>query len=103
MGIYTAHWNLYRARSRKALLHWLLLFAVGLPLTGAVALGGMALTGRYPFHLHVASLLAWLVVFTVLAVRSARVDCPRCNTRYSRGRGLCNCPKCGLRLLQEDP
>lgn len=103
MGIYTEHWSNYKRRSVRGIVHLLLLLAVGLPLTVLVAIGVERLTGSYPIYLHVGLLLLWLVFFTLLAVRYSRVSCPRCDATYSRGKGLCNCPKCGLRMLQDDP
>ncbi|MET0280854.1 MAG: hypothetical protein ABW278_06965 [Steroidobacteraceae bacterium] len=103
MGTYTGHWNQYKRDSIRGVIRLLLLFAVGLPLTVLIALGVQRLTGSYPAYLHIGLLLLWLVSFTVLAVRHSRVLCPKCGTQYSRGKGLCNCPKCGLRMLQEEP
>lgn len=103
MGTYTEHWNRYKHDSVRGLLHLLLLFIVGLPITALVAIGMERWTGRYPIFLHVALLLIWLVIFTALLIRHSRVVCPRCGTRYSRGKWLCDCPKCGLRMLQEEP
>ena len=39
---------------------------------------------------------------TNAAKPASKVVCPRCATRYSRGKFLVNCPKCDLRMLQED-
>lgn len=103
MGSYTEHWNQYKRQSVRGVVYLLLLFAVGLPLTAIAALGVQKLTGTYPFHFHISLLIVWLVSFTVLAVRYSRVVCPRCNAKYSRGRWLCDCPRCGLRMLQDDP
>ncbi len=103
MGTYTDHWNKYKRESVRGVIYLLLLFAVGLPLTALVALGVQRFTGTYPFYIHIALLLFWLISFTVLAVRYSRVVCPRCSAKYSRGRWLCDCPKCGLRMLQDEP
>lgn len=103
MGLYTEHWNRYKRDSVRGVVQLLLLIALGLPATALVAVGVQALTGSYPIWLHLPLLVAWLIAFTMLAVRHSRVICPRCATRYSRGRSLCNCPRCGLRMLQEDP
>ena len=103
MGIYTEHWNNYKRNSIRGVICMLLLFAVGLPLTALAALGVEKVLGSYPVYLHIGLLLVWLVAFTALAVRHSRVVCPRCGTKYSRGRWLCDCPKCGLRMLQEEP
>jgi len=102
MGIYTEHWNKYKRNSVRGVVYLLLLVAAGLPFTALVALGVEKLIGSYPFYLHICSLLLWLIAFTALAVRYSRVVCPRCDTTYSRGRWLCNCPKCGLRMLQDE-
>ncbi len=103
MGTYTEHWNNYKRNSVRGLLYLLLLFIVGLPATALVAIGIEQLTSSYPIYLHVGLLLVWLVMFTMLLVRYSRVICPRCDAQYSRGKGLCNCPKCGLRMLQDEP
>lgn len=103
MGTYTNYWNQYKRQSVRGVTHLLLLFAVGLPLTALVALGVQKLTGDYPFLLHISLLVVWLISFTVLAVRYSRVVCPRCSARYSRGKWLCDCPKCGLGMLQDEP
>ena len=103
MGTYTDHWNRYKRESVRGVIRLMLLLGVGLPLTALVALGVQRLTGEYPFHLHISLLIAWLVAFTALAVRYSRVVCPRCDEKYSRGRWLCDCPKCGLRMLQDEP
>ena len=103
MGMYTEHWNSYKRNSVRGVIYLLLLIAVGLPFTALVALGGKRLTGSYPIHLHIGLLALWIIAFTVLAIRYSRVSCPRCGTTYSRGKWLCNCPKCGLRMLQDEP
>lgn len=102
MGAYTEHWDRYKKRNIKGTLYALLLFAVGLP---AVALVGMWLE---PFDtsdtaVFVGLLVLWLSALTILLVRFSKVVCPRCQTNYSRGKFLANCPQCGLRMLQEDP
>lgn len=103
MGLYTAHWDQYK-RDSVRWLRWLLaLFALGLPFTALVAVGMERWTGTYPVVLHLSLLVAWLVAFTWLLVRSSRVGCPRCGARYSRGKWLSNCPQCDLRMLQEEP
>jgi hypothetical protein len=103
MGMYTEHWNNYKRNSVEGMLYLPLLFVLGLPFTALVAIGVERWSGRYPIVLHVGLLLVWLVVFTMLLVRYSRVSCPRCGTQYSRGKGLCDCPKCGLRMLQDEP
>lgn len=103
MGIYTEHWKSYKRNSVRGILYMFVVVVVGLPFTVLVALGGERLTGSYPFYLHVGLLLLWLVIFTVVAIRYSRVVSPRCHTTYSRGKWLCNGPKCGLRMLQDAP
>ena len=102
MGIYSEHWDKYKKESRKNLLLLGLLIVLGLPATAVLAFFASRFTGEYPFYLHAGLLVAWLVVFTLLAIRSSRVICPRCDTTYSRGKGLSNCPQCGLRMLQDE-
>lgn len=103
MGMYSEHWNDYRKESLKGLWTLGLLVALGLPGSARVAWGVSQFTGDYPFVLHAGLLIAWLVAFTLLAIRYSRVTCPRCRTTYSRGRWPSNCPRCGLRMLQDDP
>ena len=103
MGIYTEHWNQHKKRNIRGLLYVLLMLVVALPATALISLGVEKLTGEYPAYLHIALLVIWLVGLTMLALRSSRVICPRCGTQYSHGKGLADCPKCGLRMLQEDP
>ena len=103
MGAYTAHWDAFRKNSLKGLCYLGLLLVLGLPGTALVAYGVNQLTGEYPFYLHLGLLSVWLVAFTWLAIRYSRVICPRCRTQYSRGKWLSNCPRCGLRMLQDEP
>lgn len=103
MGQYTEHWQAVARSQKRDLVAMALLFCVGLPATALLGFGIQWWTGEYPVWIHLGALLAWLVAFTRLALRSARVTCPRCATVYSRGRSVCNCPTCGLRLFQENP
>ena len=103
MGIYSRHWQAYKRESLRGLLYLALLLVVGLPATALVALGVGRITGINPVYLQLGLLIVWLVVFTLVALRYSRVTCPRCNTVYSRGKGLCNCPQCALRMLQDEP
>lgn len=102
MGLYTDHWVRYRQRSNRSTLQAVITVGVGLPLIAATGYLLSPLTS-----LRTAAVLAlaaaWLVALTTLLLRGSKVDCPRCQTRYSRGKYLVNCPKCGLRMLQEDP
>ena len=103
MGAYSEHWERYRRQSLRWLAYLALLLVLGLPTTALVALAVERVTGEFPALLQLGLLAIWLVVFTVAAIRASRVPCPRCETVYSRGKGLCNCPGCGLRMLQDDP
>ena len=102
MGLYTDHWARYRQQSNRRTLQALLVVGVGLPATAACGYLLSPLTNVRTAVL-VAIATAWLVTFTLLVLRGSRVDCPRCLTRYARGKLLFNCPRCGLRMLQEDP
>jgi cobalamin biosynthesis protein CobD/CbiB len=101
MGKYTEHWATYTRDTNRRTLRLLGVLAL-IPLVAAM---GYWLSGvtSWSVHITVALLIAWLVLFAVLARGGARVPCPRCATVYSRGRTLVNCPRCGLRMLQEDP
>jgi hypothetical protein len=101
MGIYSEHWEKYKSESVRWLLYLALLLVVGLPFSALVAIGVGRVTGSYPVYLHLVLLAIWLVVFTKAAIRASRVNCPRCKTVYSRGRGVSNCPQCGLGMLQD--
>jgi len=103
MGLYSAHWEAYRKESRKGVCYLGLLVGLGLPATALVAFGVGRLTGGYPIRLHLGLLVVWLVATTLVAIRYSRVRCPRCGTTYTRGKWLCDCPQCGLRMLQDDP
>jgi len=103
MGHYSAHWEAYRKESRKGVCRLGLLVGLGLPATALVAYGVGQLTGEYPIRLHLGLLVVWLVATTLVAIRYSRVRCPRCGTTYTRGKWLCDCPQCGLRMLQDDP
>lgn len=87
MGSYSAHWAAYAKASRKGLVHLGLLLVLGLPGTALLAYGVSRVTGEYPVVLHIGLLALWLVAFTWLTILYSRVDCPRC----------------GLRMLQEEP
>src|SRR5690349_4151590 len=103
MGTYTAHWEEYKKNSVRGLCYLGLLVVLGLPGTALVAYGVDQITGAYPFNLHLGLLVAWLFAFAWLAIHASRVICPRCRAKYSRGKGLSNCPQCGLRMLQDEP
>lgn len=102
MGLYTEHWENYRKRTLRGTLYALLMLALGVP---AVAALGYLLQplDNVRTALLVGVILFWLSVLVTVALRHSRVVCPRCETRYSRGKYLVNCPKCGLRMLQESP
>jgi hypothetical protein len=103
MGIYTQHWDQHKKDIKKNLLVMLLFFVVGLPLAALLCyLLNLVLPDQIGWLL-IAPFVIWLVAFTWFAIRSSKVICPRCNTQYSRGKYLCNCPKCDLRMLQENP
>ena len=100
MGQYTDHWAAYqRAANRRTLQ--LLGFVLLLPLIALLGYGLSTVTD-IAIHITGALLIAWIIVFTRLAVRASRVPCPRCSNVYSRGKHLVNCPQCGLRMFQED-
>jgi tellurite resistance protein TehA-like permease len=103
MGAYTEHWNQHKKRNVRGMLYVLLLLVVGLPVTALIPLGIEQLTGDYPVYIQLALLVVWLVVFTMMIIRFSRATCPRCGAQYTHGRGLVDCPQCGLRMLQEDP
>jgi hypothetical protein len=103
MGTYTEHWKNYMRDTRRHTLRVMGWLVVGLPGTALVAyLVGRA-TGEYPVVLHLALLVAWLVVLTVLALRSTAVVCPRCATVYKHSKWQLRCPSCALAILQEEP
>jgi hypothetical protein len=74
---------------------------VGLP---SVGLAGMLLGPLDNVDTAILGglLLAWLIALVKVVLHFSKVSCPRCGTRYSRGKYLSNCPSCGLRMLQED-
>lgn len=100
-GRYAQHWHDYRAASSRRTLR-LLGVVLLLPL---LALGGYALARvtEWAMPILMVLLAGWLACFTCLALAASRVTCPRCATVYTRGKFLCDCPACGLRMLQEDP
>ena len=101
MGQYTEHWAEYKRSSNRRTFQ-LLGFLVVLPL---IALLGYALSAVTDWSVHITMtlVLIWLVLFIRLAVRASKVTCPQCAAIYSRGKYLVNCPKCPLRMLQDDP
>jgi len=103
MGTYSRHWEKYKKQSLKWLVYLGLLIVVGLPSTALIAFAVGRVTGDFPAYLQLGMLAVWLVVLVFTALRASRVICPRCDNVYSRGKYLSNCPKCGLRMLQEDP
>ncbi len=102
MGIYTEHWKRYLRSSARSLLRAFLWIGLGLP---AIAFVGYALssTTDLAIPIEIALLVLWLVGFTRMAIRQSRVTCPRCAEIYTRGKGLRDCPRCGLRMLDEGP
>lgn len=102
-GPYATHWERVRRDAVRGAVRLGLLVIVGLPATALVALAVEHVTQRYPMLLHGVLLVAWLIAFTWLALRHSRVACPRCATVYGRGRGVCNCPRCGLRMFDDGP
>lgn len=102
MGIYTEHWEKYKKSGTRGLLTALLFIGIGIP--GLALVGyGLSQVTEYAVPLQIALLVLWLVVLTRLLLRQSKVPCPRCGETYSRGKYLSNCPKCGLRMLQQDP
>jgi hypothetical protein len=103
MGIYSENWEKYKKESLRWLLRLALLIVLGLPATALVTIVVDRVTGNYPVYLQLTLLAIWLAALIVAAIRASRVICPRCNTVYSRGKWLSNCPQCGLRMLQDGP
>jgi hypothetical protein len=104
MGTYTEYWNTYQRRTRRNTLLILLFVAVGLPATAGIAwLVGKARGGDYPAGVQIALIVAWLVALTVFVLRSSRIDCPRCATRYTHTKAQRQCPSCALKILQGEP
>jgi hypothetical protein len=102
MGIYTEHWARHKKNELHGTLYAALVLAVGLP---AVAFAGYLLEPLTGLRMAVLLVLItlWLVAFTAVLLRYRRVKCPQCDATYSRGRSVVNCPKCGLRMFQEQP
>ena len=103
MGIYTEHWRQHDQRARRGAIIGLLILGLGLPATGALAYLSGLITAFDPIALQIGVVLLWVIAVTTVAIRFSRVTCPRCGRVYTQGRGtLPSCPKCGLRMLQED-
>lgn len=100
MGQYTEHWEKYKRASARDTFR-LLRLILCVPVIGLVGLGLSQVTD-WAVPVLIGLLVAWLCVFTLFCVRASRVLCPQCSKVYSRGKYLCNCPHCGLRMLQED-
>lgn len=102
MGLYTEHWNRYRQHNARATLRVLAVLVGGL---GGIALLGFLLGPLTDVRMAIlgGALVVWLVGFIGMAVRANGVVCPRCSTKYARGKYLTACPQCGLKMLQEDP
>jgi len=101
MGRYSDHWARYRKDHTRGTLQVLALVGIGLP---AIALCGYALA-QLTVHatpLQLALIVAWLAAFARLLIRASKVVCPRCGTRYTRGKHLSDCPTCSLRMMQDD-
>lgn len=103
MGRYTAHWQEHRRRSIRGLVYVLLWFVLALPAVAAISFGVERVTGEFPAGLLIGLLLAWLVGFTVMVLRFGKVTCPKCNARFTQGRGVTRCLACGLGIGQEEP
>lgn len=102
MGTYTEHWARHKRLANRCTLQALALVGLGLPSVAALGYLLSPLTNVTTSVLLLA-IAAWLAALTVLVVRGSRVECPRCQARYSRGKYLVNCPQCGLRMFQEKP
>lgn len=102
MGLYTEHWARHGRHANQCTLQALLVFGPGVPL---IALVGYLLDPLAGFRVVLLMVLiaAWLATIMVIVMRGSRVECPRCLTRYARGRVVPNCPGCGLRMFQENP
>ena len=100
MGQYTEHWAKYKRESNRRTLQ-LAGYLLFLP---AIALLGYVISEitNWTVPVVITLLVVWLVVFTRLALRSSKVQCPRCSSTYSRGKYLVPCPKCGLRMFEEE-
>ena len=101
MGQYTRHWEQYRHRTKQRTLRLLGVLLV-LPVIALVGYGLSQLTA-WATYVQGALIVAWIAVFVRLAIGGAQVECPRCNNTYARGKFIVDCPKCGLRMFQEDP
>lgn len=101
IGIYSDHWREYERSSRLGLLR-ILVIVLCLPVLAALGYVTSRF-GEWTTIALVVLLVAWLVALTLAVVQQSRVTCPQCTGRYSRGKGLSNCPHCGLRMLQENP
>lgn len=101
MGPYTDHWQQYQRESNRRTVR-LLLMLPGLPLI-ALAGWGLSLVTDWAVPVQVALAVAWLVQFTRMAMAASKVPCPRCGTRYARGKTLRNCPDCGLPMFDPGP
>jgi hypothetical protein len=100
VGRYTQHWLEYRQQSTRRTLQLLGILLL-LPVLALVTYG-LSLATAWATPIQIVLLVAWLALLVRVALRASKVACPRCATVYSRGRGLCDCPACGLRMLQED-
>lgn len=102
MGLYTEYWENYRKRTLRGTLYALALLGLGIP---AIAAFGhfLAPLDNFRTALLLTAILLWLAGLVTLVLRHSRVVCPRCDTPYSRGKFVVNCPKCGLRMHQENP
>lgn len=102
MGLYTEYWESYRKRTIRGTLYALAVLGFGVP---AIAAFGYLLAplDNSRTALLLTVIVVWLAGLVTLVLRHSRVVCPRCQTRYSRGKFAVNCPQCGLRMLQEEP
>lgn len=102
MGLYTDHWARHRRNSTRSTLQALLALGLGVP--GIAGLGFLlSPLDDLRTGVLVVGIIAWLALLIRLVRRGSQVDCPRCSTRYSRGKFLVECPKCGLGMLQDGP
>ncbi len=103
MGTYTEYWNTYQRESKKNALLAVLFLIVGLPATAVIAWLVGLVTGEYPVLVQVGLIVVWLVVFTVHVLRSTRITCPRCSTKYGQSKWQRQCPSCALAILEDGP
>lgn len=103
MGTYTEHWNNYLRASKKKAVLIVLFLVIGLPGTALIPHLISLVTGHYSDVLLIVLIGLWLVIFTVAVIRSTKVPCPRCGTRYGQSKWQRSCPSCGLKILQEEP